>query len=78
MTPITEGWGRIALAAIAMLPVVLLVVLSAPAWLIVPLLPESRGRQVGMHLEEIRKWHAAAVSAACMASDSPKLWPGAK
>jgi len=64
MSPITEGWCRVAVAAIAMLPVVLLVVLSAPAWFVVPLLSESRGRQVGAHLDEIRKWHAAAASAA--------------
>jgi hypothetical protein len=58
---ITAGWCRVALAAVVMLPVLLLVLLSAPAWLAVPLLPESHGRRVAAHLAEIGKWHVASV-----------------
>ena len=65
MNPITEEWCRVARVAITMLPVVVLVLLSAPAWLAVPLLSDSRARRVRAHLAEITKWHAAAVSAAC-------------
>jgi hypothetical protein len=49
------------LAAITMLPILLVVVLSAPAWLVTPFLPESRRESIAAHLREIHGWHSDAL-----------------
>ncbi len=54
-------WGRVLVAAITMLPLVLVVILSAPGWLITPFLSEPRRRSVAGHLREIRRWHSEAL-----------------
>jgi hypothetical protein len=56
-----SAWGRVALAAVAMLPLVLVIVLSAPAWLVTPFLTEPRRKSVAAHLREIRRWHSDSL-----------------
>ncbi len=54
-------WGRVLLATVTMVPLVLVVVLSAPAWLVTPFLSEPRRRSVAAHLREIRGWHSDSL-----------------
>src|SRR2546423_6532403 len=58
---VISAWGRVLLVAVAMLPLVLVVVLSAPSWLVAPFLAEPRRRSVATHLREIRRWHSDSL-----------------
>ena len=49
------------MAAITMLPIVLVIALSTPAWLIMPFLSEARRNSVAANLREIRRWHSEAL-----------------
>jgi hypothetical protein len=53
--------GQVLLAAIIMLPIVLVVALSTPAWLITPFLSQPRRNSVAANLREIRRWHSEAL-----------------
>jgi hypothetical protein len=55
-------WVKVLVAAITMLPIVLVVALSAPTWLITPFLSEPRRQSVAVYLREIRRWHSDALS----------------
>jgi hypothetical protein len=49
------------MAAISMLPIVLVIALSTPAWLIMPFLSEPRRKSAAANLREIRRWHSEAL-----------------
>jgi hypothetical protein len=49
------------MAAITMLPIVLVIALSTPAWLITPFLSEPHRNNVAASLREIRRWHSEAL-----------------
>ena len=55
------AWSRVLLTAVTMLPILLIVALSAPAWLITPFLPDPRRKSTAAHLREIHHWHSEAL-----------------
>jgi len=49
-------WQRVAITALLVLPLLLVVLLSAPAWLVLPFLSEPRQRAVIRYLECLIDW----------------------
>jgi hypothetical protein len=56
-----SAWGRVLLTAVTMLPLLLIVALSAPAWLLTPFLSDPRRKSVAAQLREIHHWHSDAL-----------------
>lgn len=54
-------WGRVLLIAVTMLPLLLIVALSTPAWLVAPFLSDPRRKSIAAHLREIHRWHSDAL-----------------
>lgn len=50
------GWQRVALAAILVLPMLILILLSAPAWITLPFLPADRRKTVLQLAGRIAEW----------------------
>jgi hypothetical protein len=50
------GWQRVALGAILVLPLLVLVLLSAPAWLTWPFLSADRRKTVLQFVDRIADW----------------------
>jgi hypothetical protein len=48
--------GRVLVVAIAMLPVLLLVILSVPAWVLWPFLSSDRRESVHLMVQQFEKW----------------------
>ena len=53
--------GQAILATVIMLPILLVVILSAPACLITPFLSDSRRKSLASYLQEIHRWHSDSV-----------------
>ena len=49
-------WQRVAITALLVIPLVLIVALSAPAWLVLPFLPEPRRNAVLQLLNCLIEW----------------------
>ena len=52
----SSRWSRVLITALLVLPLTLIVVLSAPAWLVWPFLPESRCDAVLKFLGNLIDW----------------------
>jgi hypothetical protein len=50
------GWQRVPLAAILVLPVLVLILLSLPAWITLPFLPADRRKTVLQLVDRIAEW----------------------
>ncbi len=50
------GWQRVALAAILVLPLIVLILLSAPAWITWPFLATDRRKTVLQFVDRIAGW----------------------
>lgn len=50
------GWQRVALAAILVLPMLILILLSAPAWVTLPFLAADRRKTVLQLAGRIAEW----------------------
>ena len=49
-------WQRVAITALLVLPLLVVVLLSAPAWLVLPFLSEARQKAVIRYLECLIDW----------------------
>jgi hypothetical protein len=49
-------WQRVAVTALLVIPLILVVMLSAPAWLVMPFLSEARRRGVIEFLDRLIDW----------------------
>lgn len=56
LIPTTMRWQRVAVAALLTLPLVLVVALSAPGWVILPFLSKSRRDAIMDFLDRIIEW----------------------
>jgi hypothetical protein len=56
LTALLSRGGRALVVAITMLPVILLVILSAPAWIVWPWLGEKRRDSVLQMVEQLTQW----------------------
>jgi len=52
----SSRWSRVLITALLVLPLTLIVVLSAPAWLVWPFLPQSRSEAVLKFLGNLIDW----------------------
>jgi hypothetical protein len=55
------GWQRVALAALLVIPLVLVVVLMTPAWLLWPFLPDNRRKDVSTLVGQLIDWIKVAA-----------------
>ncbi len=60
----SSRWQRVAITALLVLPLLLVVVLSAPAWLVLPFLSERRCDAVLRFLGYLIDWIKAIVGSA--------------
>lgn len=60
----SSRWQRVAVTALLVLPLVLVVGLSAPAWLVLPFLPEGRRDAVISFLRCLIDWVKTIAGAA--------------
>jgi len=58
----SSRWQRVAITALLVLPLVLIVALSAPAWLVWPFLPEARQDTVLKLLDRLIDWIKAIAA----------------
>jgi hypothetical protein len=56
LTALLSRGSRALVVAIAMLPVLLLVILSAPAWIVWPLLSAERRESVHLMVQQLASW----------------------
>lgn len=59
--PTSSRWQRVAITALLVLPLLLIVLLSAPAWAVLPFLSESRRDTVLKFLGCLTDWIKAIV-----------------
>jgi hypothetical protein len=55
------GWQRVALTALLVIPLILVITLMTPAWLLWPLLPEKRRKDLSTLIGQLIDWIKVAA-----------------